>query len=285
MSSSRPAVDEPVSCSSCMAKTYRDPSSSSEPHPTPQLECKPPSGSESSEGRQLISTISCLQSAGLQSMRKGRLALERQLSLSARTNQKGKSSHRVTGQQLGGEHPRLSPLLSPIRTEELSQLCLPHPCRVRCKADRSPPAGHHVRHRRAKLRLRGTNNGTHSTRKVLTPVFRHHHPGRNRILLPLSFSQRRGGAQSPKALIEPRSAINSTPEVDVPTALAATDMRAGDAEKKDMEREDAQTSRPAEAGRHPKFLRHNLWSADADPPVTTAEWSEKAKSSSSTSHS
>jgi len=110
-----PAVQELASCSSFTEKISPALSSLSERPRMPPRVSSPPSGNVSLRESCLISTISCLQSSALQSMKTGRRALERHSSLLARMNQKGKSVRTAIGSQRGDVLRGRLP--SPSRTE------------------------------------------------------------------------------------------------------------------------------------------------------------------------
>jgi len=74
----------------------------------------------------------------------------------------------------------------------------------------------------------------------------------------------------------PKSVTSSTHIRDVPTALVDIDTRAKTVEGKGTEIATATRHRENETGLQPKYLRYNLWGADHQKLMTTAEWSETA---------
>ena len=114
LSTNLSVATEPVSSLKCTEKTLHEASFSSALPTTLQKESRPPNGSGFFEGSHSTSTISSLQSSTLKSMRTGRLALERHISLLARAKPRERSETLQTGQQHGVEHPKPSLSLSPI---------------------------------------------------------------------------------------------------------------------------------------------------------------------------
>ena len=92
-----------VSSSSSMEKTFQGANFLSEPHLIHLKVSRSPNGSRYSKENLSTSTISFLQSSALRSMRIGRHALERHISLSTRATRRERSKVRLTGQQHGNE--------------------------------------------------------------------------------------------------------------------------------------------------------------------------------------
>jgi hypothetical protein len=77
-------------------------------------------------------------------------------------------------------------------------------------------------------------------------------------------------------LADPKSATSSTAPLGAHTVHVATAMPVETAGKKGMGRVSARSTRIEDVGIEPKYLRYNLWNADASALFTTAEWSETA---------
>ena len=268
-----------ASSSSCMEKIFPGASSSSKQHPTPPREFRPPNGSRSFKENPSTLTTSSLQLSTLRSMKIGRHALERHLLLSAQAKRKGRSGVQPTGQRHGDGPQRQSSSLSPIEGKSWSSI--KHTSRSSLTPDNftlikesSPttlPSGISLGEDKCPYSPSATNSPTYiqplsCPMELSSPPLTLRPPTpRPRLVEPSSLRDQRG---------LPRRAINTTLTRGVPTTLVSTGTSAKSVEE--ITPKANMTHRSNEEGLQPKYRRYNLWGADNQKPMTTAEWSETA---------
>ncbi len=267
----RKVAPKPVSSLSSTEKTFREASSSCELLPALLRESKHPNGSVSSGENLSISTISCLQLSALQSMRTARRALERHNSLLLRMKPNERSDRVVTGRRLGDERRRpSSSLFRTAGTNSKNTLPTSKPSSMR-NIQRPTNASYSTT-----LQL-GTSleadKPLYSPNVTVSPTFMH----------PLS-SQMESNSSPRRPHVAPdledphptpKYVTNTTHLLVAPTPLAATNTPA-ETVGETIQEVAATRCKGNESGLQPKYLRYNLWGADHQKLMTTAEWSETA---------
>jgi hypothetical protein len=268
-----------ASSSNYVGKIFPGASSSSIQHPTPPREFRPPNGSRSFEENPSTSTTSSLQLSTLRSMRIRRRALERHLLLLAQAKHRGRSGAQLTGQRHGDGPQRQLSSLSPI--EEKSWNSIKHTSRSSLTPDNSTlikesshttlPSEISLGEDKCLCSPSMTDSPTYiQSSSCLTelsspPPTLHPPIPRPRHVEPSSLRDQKG---------LPKRAINTTLTRGVPTTLVSTGTSAKSAEE--ITPKVNTTHRSNEEGLQPKYRRYNLWGANNQKPMTTAEWSETA---------
>jgi len=259
--------------SNYMARTSRRANSLYAQPPIPPKVYRPPNGSGYSGESRLTSTISSLQSSALRSMKIGRRTLEKHILLSVQAKQREKSETQLIGPQPGDVPQRPSSSLSlidgknwtntrnthrsssthsnPTPTKESSPMTLLSETlweedKLHClPTEKSSPTY-----------IQPSTSQTELNSRLPIPPTPHVEPF-------LSERQK-----------ESRPATNTTPTRAALTARVSTNTSARNAEG--IIPKTSMTHRSNEEGLQPKYRRYNLWGADNQKPMTTAEWSKTA---------
>ena len=263
---------EPVNFSSYTGKILPVASFLSELPATPPKEYRPPNGSGFLGEKHLTSTISSLQSSALRSMKTGRLALERHISLLAQARPKEGLEMPRTGQQHGVELRRPSSSLSP--TAEKNWTFTKDTYRSSSTQNNHTPIreSYHTTSQ-SEIMLEEDKQLCSPTPKnspTYFPPLSYQTVSNSLPRHPTSEKQHLAELLNPQ-----KSVTSSTLTQGVPIALAVTGTRArsvGGITRKTI----ATVQVGNEEGLQPKYRRYNLWGADHQKTVTIAEWSETA---------
>jgi len=265
------AAPKPVNSSNSMEKTSQGANSSYGLLLVPPKESQRPNGNEFSGERFSISTISCLQLSALQSMRTARLALERHNSLLPQVKLSERSDLRVIGRRPGNERRRQSSSHSHIAGMN-SKNTLPISRPSSMQNTQLPTNASYSTTLRSETTL-GEDKPLYSPSATVSPIYMH--PLSSQTELNSSPLQPHVARDLGDPLLTPKSVTNTTHHLGVHTALADTNTCA-EIVGETIRAAAVTRHKENESGLQPKYLRYNLWGADHQKLMTTAEWSETA---------
>ena len=250
-------------------KTSSSASSSSVSPPEYQKMSLPHSGSESSEENPSISTKLCLLSTRLLWLKKGRHALETEISYLDLLKRQGRLPRPPTGQQLGVGQQGQLPLSFPTGSRNLK--IMPSTLKMSSLQKTRPDII-----KSSSTMLPSEISSAEDNRYCL-PTSTDLQPSIPPLLCRMESNTHWLETGGYLEGLREKCAIDSMIKGAIPQSVDI-DMHANFAEAQTMEKQHVAPPQRIEVdyGMRPKYLRYNIWNPEGNLSVTTAEWTETA---------